>query len=97
MDKSGGTSFLKNRKKLQTVMKNLTRNGIGIFEYIPSEDRMLLYDAVQDSMVEKEGYLADLDNDLSVYPEDRWKLKEICKGYLKKQTKDYGLFNPTKA
>ena len=86
MDKSGGTSFLKNRKKLQTVMKNLTRNGIGIFEYIPSEDRMILYDAVQDSMVEKEGYLADLDNDLSVYPEDRWKLKEICKGYLKKQT-----------
>ena len=76
MDKSGGTSFLKNRKKLQTVMKNLTRNGIGIFEYIPSEDRMLLYDAVQDSMVEKEGYLADLDNDLSVYPEDQMCIRD---------------------
>ncbi len=86
MEKSGGTSLLKERKKLQTVIKNLTRNGIGIFEYIPSEDRMIIYDSNEETVITKNNYLANLNEDASVHPEDRWKMKELCRGYLKKQT-----------
>lgn len=86
MSRTDRPSFLENRQKRLALMDNLNRNGIDLFEYIPSEDTMIFYDSSVRNTVMREHYLEHLNTNSSIYPEDLWKMKEICMGHLKKQT-----------
>lgn len=86
MKKADGRLILENKEKLQAVITNLARNGIDIFEYIPSEDTFILYASNAEDTVVKTNFLTQLKTCSFIHPEDLWKMEEICKGHLKHQT-----------
>lgn len=64
-------------KKLAAVLK---KNGVAVFEYLLKEDRLIVYD--EELKIEREisGYLAYLEKNTKIHPEDRWKAIAFYQG-----------------
>lgn len=76
--------ILQNDKKMQSVIKNLLRSGLEIFEYSPSADFMTIYFQVGKYKI-LEHYLENLKDNSSIHPEDKWIIEELLTGRLKRR------------
>lgn len=69
---------------MQSVIKNLLRSGLEIFEYNPSADFMIIYFQVGKYKI-LEHYLENLKDNSSIHPEDKWIIEELLTGRLKRR------------
>ncbi|MDO4555137.1 MAG: diguanylate cyclase [Lachnospiraceae bacterium] len=67
-------------KKLGVILKN---SNIRVFEYHPKEDKMILFNYYLSESKVIAGYVATLDDNSEIHPEDRWKVKEFFNGNLR--------------
>lgn len=71
---------MQDMRKFSVILK---KNGILVLEYFIKEDRLVEYDTGLKPIREIPHYLAVLEQDPQIHPEDRWKAVEFYKGNLR--------------
>lgn len=72
--------FLADERKLEKLSVILKNIGILVFEYLPEEDQLVVYDQQLRVVTSKADYLAHLDEDKVLHPEDREKVRAFHMG-----------------
>lgn len=74
--------LLEDVEKMQKLSAILKENGIQVFEYFIEEDKLVVYEDLQEGGREIQGYLAYLETKTKIHPEDRWKAIEFYHGRM---------------
>lgn len=80
--KQGGC-LVEDETKMLKVAEILKESGIQIFEYYMDEDKLVVYNDMQECGTEIPSYMAYLETQTIVHPEDRWKAIEFYRGRMK--------------
>lgn len=78
-DETGGMESSRMLNKLALILK---RNGISVFEYLPNEDTLILYDDRFQAYEEHTGCLAFLESCTQIPPDDRIRILELYQGKI---------------
>lgn len=71
-------------RHVDKILRIFNSSGLSAFQYFPEEDTLILYDNHLCALSTHHRYLATLETQSHIHPEDRWKATEFFSGRLRK-------------